>query len=71
MWLIREGFACWLAPDTCGQEFSVGASIGVAEVTPELADIAAVLQAADSACYDAKKGGRNRVATYVPRQSAP
>lgn len=65
---IRAAVESWrLIQD--GQQFSVGASIGVAEVTPELADIAAVLQAADSACYDAKKGGRNCVATYVPRQS--
>lgn len=54
-----------------GQEFSVGASIGLAAVVPVMVDIAAVLHAADSACYDAKKGGRNRVVTYMPQQSAP
>ncbi len=48
------------------REFSVGASIGVASVGPPLTDISAVLQAADSACYDAKKAGRNCVCTFVP-----
>ncbi len=49
-----------------GQEFSVGTSIGLVEVNPDLPTIAAVLHAADSACYDAKRGGRNRVVTYLP-----
>lgn len=52
------------------QEFSVGASIGVAAVTPELPDVSAVLQAADSACYAAKNAGRNRVATFAPGNSS-
>jgi diguanylate cyclase (GGDEF)-like protein len=54
-----------------GQEHSVGTSIGVAAVSAEMADMAAVLRAADSACYDAKHGGRNRVATYSARQAEP
>lgn len=49
-----------------GQEFSVGASIGVVAVTPELGEMTLVLKAVDSACYEAKNGGRNRVVTYAP-----
>ena len=49
-----------------GQEYSVGTSIGLVEVNPDLPTIAAVLHAADSACYEAKRGGRNRVMTYLP-----
>ncbi|WP_394792477.1 diguanylate cyclase domain-containing protein [Rhodoferax sp.] len=44
--------------------FTLSASIGVVQLSPELNDVAAVLEAADSACYDAKRGGRNRVVTY-------
>ncbi len=66
---IRAAVELWrLRKD--GQEFSVGASIGVAAVTPELPDVSAVLQAADSACYDAKNAGRNCVATFVPGKSS-
>lgn len=54
-----------------GMTFSVGASIGVAAVAPEMADMASVLHAADTACYEAKKGGRNRVVTYAPAQIKP
>ncbi|MGD1907879.1 MAG: PAS domain S-box protein [Leptolyngbyaceae cyanobacterium] len=46
------------------QSFSVGASIGLVEVTPKSNDIAAVLAAADGACYAAKEAGRNRVHVY-------
>ena len=49
-----------------GQDFSVGTSIGLVEINPEMPTIAAVLHAADSACYQAKRGGRNRVVTYGP-----
>lgn len=67
---IRVAVDAWrLLQD--GQVFSVGVSIGVAAVTPELTDMASVLCAADSACYQAKKGGRNCVATYVLPQSPP
>lgn len=54
-----------------GASFSVGASIGVAELTPALASMAAMLEAADTACYAAKKAGRNRVATYQALSGAP
>jgi diguanylate cyclase (GGDEF)-like protein len=54
------------------QQFSVGTSIGLAAVTPDLPSVAAVLHAADTACYAAKRAGRNQVVTHAPaaRQDA-
>jgi diguanylate cyclase (GGDEF)-like protein/PAS domain S-box-containing protein len=43
---------------------SVGASIGVVRIARETPSAAAVLSAADIACYAAKDGGRNRVQIY-------
>ncbi len=45
---------------------SVGASIGVVEVDATLHDAAAVLAAADGACYAAKQAGSDRVRAHVP-----
>ena len=44
-----------------GRTFRVGASIGVAYTNAGEYDTAAVLRAADSACYVAKRTGRNRI----------
>ncbi len=43
---------------------SVGASIGVVRIVRETTSAAAVLSAADIACYAAKDSGRNRVQVY-------
>ena len=55
-----------------GQRFELGASIGVAEFSSQAAarDWGAVLKAADTACYAAKAGGRNRHATAEAAGSA-
>jgi len=45
--------------------FRVGASIGVVPLDRRWANTAAVLQAADAACYAAKEAGRNRVHAYA------
>ncbi len=42
----------------------LGTSIGVVQLSPALPRVADVLEAADSACYEAKRAGRNRVVTY-------
>ncbi|MFM9928291.1 diguanylate cyclase [Variovorax sp. H27-G14] len=47
-----------------GHSFGVGASIGVVAVDASFKDAAAVLSAADSACYAAKARGRNAVAVF-------
>ncbi len=47
-----------------GQVFALGASIGVAPVTPQSRDIEGVMAAADTACYLAKDKGRNQVQVY-------
>jgi len=52
-----------------GMSFRVGASIGVAPVNP-LFTPAEILAAADSACYAAKAGGRNRVELHSEDDSA-
>ncbi len=44
--------------------FRIGASIGVVRITEDSRSIAALLQAADSACYAAKDAGRNRIHVY-------
>lgn len=54
-----------------GQSFGVGASIGLVEVDGGLRTAADVLRAADAACYAAKQGGRNCVAVFDPRATAP
>ncbi|MGH8295817.1 MAG: diguanylate cyclase, partial [Steroidobacteraceae bacterium] len=43
---------------------SVGASVGVVQITAETASVANVMSAADIACYAAKDEGRNRVHLY-------
>ncbi|MEJ0038394.1 MAG: PAS domain S-box protein [Gammaproteobacteria bacterium] len=43
---------------------SVGASIGIVEIKRDTENVAAIMSAADIACYAAKDGGRNRVHVY-------
>jgi diguanylate cyclase (GGDEF)-like protein len=52
------------------QILSVGASVGVTSVTADFADMSDVLNAADSACYEAKHSGRNCVVTFGSHGSA-
>ena len=51
------------------RSYSVGASIGVTEITPDVRSPSAVLAQADVACLTAKMAGRNRVSIYRPEQS--
>lgn len=44
--------------------FSLGASMGLAEINADTETVAAALSAADAACYMAKDSGRNRVHAY-------
>jgi diguanylate cyclase (GGDEF)-like protein/PAS domain S-box-containing protein len=48
-----------------GQQHAVSASIGVVHLEAGLSDIAAVMAAADAACYAAKRSGRNGVREHV------
>ncbi len=50
-----------------GREFRIGASIGMAAINASSDSIAAVMSAADAACYVAKDQGRNRV--HVSREN--
>src|SRR5262249_52790731 len=43
---------------------SVGASVGVVQIKPETENVAAIMSAADIACYAAKDEGRNRIHVY-------
>jgi diguanylate cyclase (GGDEF)-like protein/PAS domain S-box-containing protein len=44
-----------------GRNHSVGASVGVVSIDSSFGDLAAVLKAADEACYAAKRSGRDSV----------
>ncbi|MFG3695344.1 ammonium transporter [Stutzerimonas stutzeri] len=47
-----------------GKSFAVGASIGLVAIDEHAKTLGPLLSAADSACYAAKDGGRNRVHIY-------
>lgn len=49
-----------------GKSFDVTASIGVVPITSEFASISEIQSIADSACFEAKDLGRNRVHQYTP-----
>lgn len=49
--------------------FSVGVSIGMVTLTEQTLSKEQVMSAADSACYAAKDGGRNRVVVHQPQDS--
>lgn len=49
-----------------GQSFTISCTIGIALITRESRDAKEVLLQADSACYRAKAGGRNRFFLYEP-----
>jgi diguanylate cyclase (GGDEF)-like protein len=53
-----------------GHSLGVGASIGLVQVDASFANAAAVLKAADMACYAAKRDGRNQVVVYTTAMAA-
>jgi diguanylate cyclase (GGDEF)-like protein/PAS domain S-box-containing protein len=50
---------------------SVGASVGVVQIKADTESVAAVMRAADSACYTAKDEGRNRIYVYEADRAPP
>lgn len=48
-----------------GRKHSVGASIGLVPVDASICTAAEVLSAADAACCEAKRQGRNRVSVHL------
>lgn len=48
-----------------GRPFRIGTSIGLVPLDARWSTTAAIMQAADTACYAAKEAGRNRVHTWV------
>ena len=48
-----------------GRRFPIGTSIGVAPIDERWATAAALVQAADACCYDAKEAGRDRTAVWT------
>lgn len=45
--------------------FSIGVSIGMVAITPEIDSISTIMSAADTACYTAKDNGRNRIHLFL------
>lgn len=48
------------------KQFEIGVSIGIVPITPTSGNLADLFTAADSACYEAKSQGRNRVHVFDP-----
>jgi diguanylate cyclase (GGDEF)-like protein/PAS domain S-box-containing protein len=65
---LRATVQAW-EPSYQGRSFTLGVSIGLVVLNAHLHDVASVLYAADMACYDAKRAGRNRVETRHARDT--
>jgi Amt family ammonium transporter len=52
------------------KSFAVGVSVGVAAIDETAGDIQTIMSNADTACYEAKEAGRNRVYVYEPGDQA-
>ena len=65
---LRECVQAW-EPSYQGRSFTLGVSIGLVVLDASSQDVASVLYAADMACYDAKRAGRNRVETRHARDA--
>ncbi|HAU58692.1 MAG TPA: sensor domain-containing diguanylate cyclase, partial [Comamonadaceae bacterium] len=66
---LRAAIQAW-EPVYQGRSFILGVSIGMVVLEPGLHDVAGVLHAADMACYDAKRAGRNQVVRRVVQRPA-
>ena len=65
---LRVSVQSW-QPSYQGRSFTLGVSIGLVVLDASLQDVPSVLYAADMACYDAKRAGRNRVETRQAAQA--
>ena len=65
---LRASVQAW-EPAYQGRSFTLGVSIGLVVLDASLQDVPSVLYAADMACYDAKRAGRNRVETRHANQA--
>ena len=65
---LRASVQAW-EPSYQGRSFTLGVSIGLVVLDTSLHDVPSVLYAADMACYDAKRAGRNRVETRYASQA--
>ena len=66
---LRAAVHAW-EPAYQGRSFTLGVSIGLVVLDASLQDVPSVLYAADMACYDAKRAGRNRVETRQAAQAS-
>ncbi|MCM2346099.1 sensor domain-containing diguanylate cyclase [Acidovorax soli] len=65
---LRAAVQAW-EPSYQGRSFTLGVSIGLVALDASLQDVPSLLNAADMACYDAKRAGRNRVETRYAREA--
>jgi diguanylate cyclase (GGDEF)-like protein len=63
---LREAVAELRIPASDGTDVAVTASFGVAVLDPSATDVAALIDAADAALYEAKRSGKNCVRVAAP-----